>query len=506
VKCVPDFERQSAIISNVHCGVGFTTEAKAVGGHFGRDKMLHAINTRWLFPLITERVTRFLKYCDTCQRSNTYKLQKSGATLHPVEVPEKIWSKIGVDILQMPEAHGFKYIVTAVDYYTKWPEAAALPDKSGVSVARFLWAMHCRYGAADIWISDQGREFVNSMTKELYRLCGVQHRITSAYHPQANGLVERQNRTTEGCIKKACEDRMDDWPFALDSVLLSVRTSKHASTGYTPFRLMFMRDPVIAAEVEDDKIDIQANNIDPPPSPHQEPPVDLEEKVEKLEQMKQQMMSQASSNIKNAQKKQVNSYNIRHASQILSVGDRVLKKNVKDAVRLQKGCAKWLGPYTIVDVTDKGMVRLKRDGHIAAKLVPPQHVKLYYSLDAENPDGLSDDDLDAFTQSSLQSSISTAAAQKKRRTVKKSKHTAQNSSQPESQPASQKSKHTAQNSSQPESQPASQKSKPKPKKRRLMTKKTAAAKLQKMLDAEVSTSGNIIKLIVNIDAMVPFLI
>ena len=59
-----------------------------------------------------------------------------------------------------------------------------------------------RYGACNINITDQGRELNNQISSEFYQLTGTQHRITSAYHPQSNGLVEMSHRTTEDMIHK----------------------------------------------------------------------------------------------------------------------------------------------------------------------------------------------------------------------------------------------------------------------------------------------------------------
>ena len=74
--------------------------------------------------------------------------------------------------------------VTAIDYYTKWPEAAPLKNKTATDVAEFLYRLICRHGCPEIEISDQGREFVNQVQQELHRLTGVDHRIATAYHPQ----------------------------------------------------------------------------------------------------------------------------------------------------------------------------------------------------------------------------------------------------------------------------------------------------------------------------------
>lgn len=94
--------------------------------------------------------------------------------------------QIGIDICTLPEVNGFKYLIVAIDYFSKWSEAKASKDKSASSVARFLFEFICRHGCIDIQINDQGREFVNAIADELFRLTGTQQRVTSAYHPQVS--------------------------------------------------------------------------------------------------------------------------------------------------------------------------------------------------------------------------------------------------------------------------------------------------------------------------------
>ena len=66
----------------------------------------------------------------------------------------------------------------------------------------------CRHGCFDVQINDQGREFVNQVCDELHKLTGVEKRVTSAYHPQANGLVERQSWTIKNSLVKVLEITM----------------------------------------------------------------------------------------------------------------------------------------------------------------------------------------------------------------------------------------------------------------------------------------------------------
>lgn len=62
-------------------------------------------------------------------------------------------------------SRGNKYIITATDYFSKWPEAGALPDKTAIGVADFLFSIFCRHGWPKRIISDQGKEFVNSVSR-----------------------------------------------------------------------------------------------------------------------------------------------------------------------------------------------------------------------------------------------------------------------------------------------------------------------------------------------------
>ena len=87
--------------------------------------------------------------CEKCQRNN-FKLQKASGVLHPIPVKPKVWYQVGMDLIgPMPVTpRGNKYIVTLTDYFTKWAEAAPLPDKTALGVAKFIYSVreHRNYG------------------------------------------------------------------------------------------------------------------------------------------------------------------------------------------------------------------------------------------------------------------------------------------------------------------------------------------------------------------------
>ena len=99
---------------------------------------------------------------------------------------------------------------------------------------------------------------VFKVTEKFYELTGIRHNITSAYHPQANGEVERFNRTTKEAFLK-CQEFSDevkkaavDWHKKLNSILFAYRVRKQASTCISPFFMMYGREPILAWKVEHD--------------------------------------------------------------------------------------------------------------------------------------------------------------------------------------------------------------------------------------------------------------
>ena len=98
-----------------------------------------------------------------------------------------------------------------------------------------------RYGCAKVVISDKGREFVNKVYSCLFSITKTDHRISSAYHPQTNGLVERFNQTLQQSLVKVVNKNQTDWDQKLDGVLFAYRTAQQKSTRYTPFELMHCR-------------------------------------------------------------------------------------------------------------------------------------------------------------------------------------------------------------------------------------------------------------------------
>ena len=133
--------------------------------------------------------------------------------------------QIGKDLCTLPEVDGFKHLIVCIDYSSKWSEAKAVKDKSALTVAKFLYEIICRHGCMRIHINDQGKAFVNEVTENLHEMTGTEQRITSAYHPQSNGLCQHQNRTVKDSLVKVLDKKLKEWPNITDRILFAHRVS-----------------------------------------------------------------------------------------------------------------------------------------------------------------------------------------------------------------------------------------------------------------------------------------
>ena len=173
-----------------------------MASHRGRESTYQKLSEIFFWHGMVNDVKNYIKNCENCQhQSNTFK--KISTQLQSIPVPTDVMKQIGIDICNLPEVDGYRHLIVCIDYFSKWSEAKATKDKSAPTVAQFIYDIICRHGCVKIQINDQGKDSVNEVSKNLHEMTGTEQRITSAYHPQSNGLCERQNRTIKGTRGKA---------------------------------------------------------------------------------------------------------------------------------------------------------------------------------------------------------------------------------------------------------------------------------------------------------------
>ncbi|UYV76785.1 hypothetical protein LAZ67_14002014 [Cordylochernes scorpioides] len=138
----------------------------------------------------------------------------------------------------LPHSENCTHILTAIDRYSKWPEAFPISDKTAISVAKaFFRGWISRYGVPATITTDQGREFESHLFKDLTSLIGTNRIRTTAYNPAANGLVERLHRQIKAAIMAS--GNTINWIDALPLVLLGIRTSYKEDLKCTAAEMVF---------------------------------------------------------------------------------------------------------------------------------------------------------------------------------------------------------------------------------------------------------------------------
>jgi len=116
----------------------------------------------------------------------------------------------------------------------------------------------CRHGCPRIILSDRGSHFDNKMVEGLCMKFEIKHHMSSPYHPQTNGMVERFNRTLCEAIAKVT-DEGNKWDEYIEPILFAYRTNKHSTTKQTPFYMMYGREATLPTD-EIDQNNIQEND------------------------------------------------------------------------------------------------------------------------------------------------------------------------------------------------------------------------------------------------------
>ena len=215
------------------------------GGHASYDKMFHKLRFRYFWENMYRDV---VQHVDSCAYCKSRKLRKRTRPLQDMPTPDFPMQIVGIDLVgPYPEAEdASKYVVTIVDHFSGWPEAYPIPDKTANTVASVLLEKFIpTHGCPSFLVSDRGTEFINSVIGTLLKRMKICHLRTTPFHPQSNGKTERFHRYMNDVLSKYAGLVQTSWITYIPALLMAYRTSVNDSTKFTPFFLLYGRDPVL---------------------------------------------------------------------------------------------------------------------------------------------------------------------------------------------------------------------------------------------------------------------
>ena len=217
-------------------------------GHQGILRTLSLLRERFYWPGMQEEATQYVMHCSRCLRRKT---PPQVAPLQPILVTQPL-ELVHMDYLSLEPSKGnIENVLVITDHFTRYALAYPSKTQTAQATAGILWDNFiCHYGFPERFISDQGRNFESDLIKELCKIAGLKKVHTTPYHPQGNGQCERFNSNLCNMLGTLSEEEKSDWKSHLGCMTHAYNCTKHASTTYSPYYLMFGRHPRLPIDIE----------------------------------------------------------------------------------------------------------------------------------------------------------------------------------------------------------------------------------------------------------------
>ncbi len=293
----------------------------------GTDRMVALARERFFWPKMRQEMEHYVTQVCLCVKWK----KPNRVTRTPIQnvVTSAPFEMISIDYVHLEKSRGGeKYIRVVVDHFTKYAQAYATKEKSGKAAARKLFDdFIMRFGFPSKIHHDQGKEFDNNLFHKLQGYSGICHSHISPYHPQAHP-AERFNRTLLSMVRTLEETQKSKWKEHLNKVVHAYNSTVHDTTGFSPFFLLFGREPTLPVNL-------------PFPKRGEEGNQSHAGYAEKWREAMQEAYAIAMQSMKKSAKRGQRNYNQCAWSSTLKPGDHVLVRNLTPRGGPGKLCSHW---------------------------------------------------------------------------------------------------------------------------------------------------------------------
>ena len=304
--------------------------------HLGIRKTQDRILAHFFWSGCYSDIRRYCRSCELCQKCAINKPAK--VPLINLPVIDRPFSRVAVDLIgPLPKSHrGNRFALVSIDMATKYPDAVPLKRIDSDTVAEALLEIYARVGLPNEILHDQGPQFMSAVMRKFNNLLQIKSIRTTPYNPKCNGTCEGFNKCLKLMLKKISDKDPLTWDRYLQPLLFAYREVPQASTGFSPFELLFgfeVRGPLFL--IKERILDLDCETEELPVTTYV---MDMCERLREFIKM-------ADDNEIISKKKEKVYYDRNSRNRKFALGDKVLLLLPTSASKL---LAEWKGPYEIV--------------------------------------------------------------------------------------------------------------------------------------------------------------
>lgn len=318
-------QEQKELINQFHTSL--------ISGHAGVTATYNRMRRFYTWPKMKLTIKQAIRICPECQLNKT--TIKPNIPLKVTTTSKQPFDKVAIDLVgPLPETlTGSKYLFTILDDLTRYLLAIPIPNMEAQTVATELVnKFFSVYGASRSLLSDNGTNFISELFRETCRIFKIKKLYTTPYRPQGN-YVERSHRDIKTYLRIFVNENKDNWDALMPMYVFKYNTSKHSSTGYTPYELVFGREAKLPFQDRD--------NL---PSPYT-----YDDYANHLKFNLQKMAYDAREQAIKEKEKRVIKFNINTKKFECKVGDLVKLKSNMNPIGGKLNPI-WSGPHSIVEI------------------------------------------------------------------------------------------------------------------------------------------------------------
>jgi len=221
--------------------------------HPRAETMRKLIELRYYWPHIRTACEQCRKKCHTCKITGNPPPRAKVIQFVPTGRPLSVVAMDVVGPIGPPRAtteRGNRFIVTFIDWFTRWVTAYAVPDTTAKTIGECIEKFTLRWGVPERMISDNAAYFRDKALREYERLLGMKHTFVSPHRPEGNGRLERFHRTLGRMLKARTEDTgKENWDLELEHILFAYNIAEHSTTGFSPWYLLHGWHPALPFDI-----------------------------------------------------------------------------------------------------------------------------------------------------------------------------------------------------------------------------------------------------------------